>query len=171
MSHLSSVRSSCSAKSASCHDHCEWALFCHQRWTIPLSFALQKSLPQDFIYKISSISSLNKPKSAKSSQSFCSAIHFLSFPWNYDLHYHTAGTARTTINLCNHFFCISAEQIHWAPPSSFIWTVQYLDWRSLCFIHFWVLASSSVTLPAHGWIIKAFHETPIAWLECFFGLV
>lgn len=120
---------------------------------------------QDLIYK--------PPEQAKVCQvkPKLSLCYSFSFPWNYDLHYHIAGTARTTINLCNHFFRISVEQINWAPPSSLIWTVQHLDWRSLWFVHFWVLASSSFTLPAYGWMVKAFHETPIAWLECFSGLV
>lgn len=76
-------------------------------------------------HKISSTSSLHKSNSSKSGQRFCSAAHFLSFPWNYYLHYHIAGTARTTINLHNHFFCISAQQTHWVPPLfglSSIWT-------------------------------------------------
>lgn len=107
----------------------EWSLF-------PLPF-------RKAYYKISSTSSLHKPKSAKSVQSFYSATHFLSFPWNYDLHYHIGGT--DTTNLHNHFFCISAEKTHLAPPLcglSSIWT------EKVCASYTWVLTSSSVTLPA-----------------------
>lgn len=102
-----------------------WSFLLSPKMNKSSFFCPSGSLPQDFIYKISSTSSLNKPKLARSGQSFCSATHFLSFPWNYDLHYPIAGTTRTTINFGNHFFCTSAEQIHWAPPLSglsSIWT-------------------------------------------------
>lgn len=131
-----------------------------------LSLKVNQLFPSPFkeaYCKFSSASFLHKPESAKSGQSFRSATCFLHFPQEHELHYLMAATATVTINLHNHFFCISQDQIHWAPP---LFGLSSIHTEKTCASYaseiFRLLATCSTALPTYVWIVKVFHDTPMA---------